>query len=231
MEPLFAAFLVGLLGGVHCVGMCGGIISALAASGASTTRQLIGYHTGRIASYVVFGTLAGAIGSAAMIANNVLPVQQVLYALSAAMLIALGLYMAGMTRYLAPVERAGGVLWRQIAPLTRRFMPARTPGQAIALGALWGWVPCGLVYSVLATALVSGSARGGALTMLAFGIGTLPQLLGAGVLLQRLGQLRTAAVRRAFGAMIVLLGLWGLAQLTHVGPWAHQLLALCFSLN
>ena len=84
MESLFAAFLIGLLGGVHCVGMCGGIISALAAPGTSTTRQLIGYHTGRIASYVVFGTLAGAIGSAAMIANNVLPVQQVLYAFSAA---------------------------------------------------------------------------------------------------------------------------------------------------
>lgn len=176
---------------------------------------LVGYQIGRIGTYTALGAISGALGSTALLASSVLPVQRALYVLTALMLVGLGLYMAGVTRYLAPIERVGGELWRHIAPLGRRLAPARTPVQALALGAVWGWVPCGLVYSMLATALVTADPSRGAVVMLAFGAGTLPNMLGASVLAHRLALLRRRGARRATGAIVVLLGLWGLAHLLH----------------
>lgn len=215
MEPVLAALLIGLAGGVHCVGMCGGIVAGIASSARNRAGVLVAYQLGRIGTYTAFGALAGMLGSAALLASSILPVQRALYALTALALVALGLYMAGITRVLAPVERAGAVLWRHIAPISRQLVPARTPVHAAALGAVWGFVPCGLVYSVLATALVSGDPARGALVMLAFGAGTLPHMLAASVILDRLKVLRTPAARRAIGAVIVLLGFWGLLHLVH----------------
>lgn len=219
-----AVFLIGLLGGVHCVGMCGGIVSVLSAQtvrmpGAGTAFPLhLAYNLGRISSYVIAGALVGAIGSFGMLLNDMLPVQMALYVAANLMMIALGLYLTGFTQSLAFTERAGQLLWRRIQPCTRRFLPVRGVAQAYPLGLLWGWLPCGMVYGVLTAALLSGSAERGAATMLAFGLGTLPNLLLAGMLLQRLRSIAQARyVRLGSGLLVIAFGVWGLINATTLG--------------
>jgi hypothetical protein len=209
-QGFLALFLVGLLGGTHCVGMCGGIVGALsmqAAQGRPALSIHLAYNCGRIASYTLAGALAGAIGFAF---GNLLPVQRGLYLFASLMLVALGFYLLGATRTLAVVERSGQWLWLHIQPATRRFMPVRGVAQALPLGMLWGWLPCGLVYSALTTALASGSAMRGAAAMLAFGLGTLPNLLLAGLLLARFRRFAQArATRIASGLLVLCFGCYG----------------------
>ena len=207
----FALFLVGLLGGTHCIGMCGGIVGALSLGAASRVSLQLAYNAGRILSYGVAGAIAGALGGASLALADQLPVRIVLFVLANLMLVALGLYLMGVTRALAFSERFGSRLWRHLQPLTRRYLPARTMAQAFPLGLLWGWLPCGLVYSALVTALASGSAASGALTMLAFGLGTLPNLLLAGLLAVRLrAYAAKPAVRFIAGLLVLGFGLRGL---------------------
>ncbi|MCK6386717.1 sulfite exporter TauE/SafE family protein [Zoogloea sp.] len=223
----FAVFLIGLLGGVHCVGMCGGIVSALTVQvrlpGQSSPARRewplhLAYNLGRIGSYTAAGAAMGAIGTVGMLFNEVLPVQLALYVAANLMLVALGLYLTGFTRALSGVERLGQRLWARIQPLTRRFLPARSVAQAFPLGVLWGFLPCGLVYSVLATALVTGSAERGAALMLAFGLGTLPNLLLAGMLLTRLRDVvRNQAVRTGAGLVVLAFGVFGLVTTPSLG--------------
>ena len=183
-----ALFLVGLLGGTHCIGMCGGIVGALALNQGARWSLHLAYNCGRILSYTAAGVVAGSLGAASIGWAGQAPIRLFLYLLANLMLIALGVYLLGVTRALAFTERAGQALWRRIQPLTRRFLPARSPAQAFPLGVLWGWLPCGLVYSALATSLTAGSAVRGGLMMLAFGMGTLPNLLLAGIVAGRLNE-------------------------------------------
>ncbi len=221
----FAVFLIGLLGGVHCAGMCGGIVSALslqmpAQAGERSPAWVIhlAYNLGRIASYAVAGAAMGALGSLGLLLNNALPVQMTLYVTANLMMVALGLYLTGVTGALAFTERAGQWLWRRVQPMTRRFLPVRGIAQALPLGALWGWLPCGLVYSVLTMTLLTGSAARGALTMLAFGLGTLPNLMLAGLLLARFrGVVRGRALRTGAGLLVLGFGAWGLINATTLG--------------
>ncbi len=221
-----ALFLIGLLGGTHCVSMCGGIVGALSvqqpvALPGQAVRQWpihLAYNIGRISTYVLLGAALGAVGTAGMLFNDVLPVQMALYVLANLMLVALGLYLTGFTQLLAPVERAGQHVWRRIQPLTRRFLPARNVSQALPLGLLWGFLPCGLVYSVLTTALLTGSATRGAGMMLAFGLGTLPNLMLAGMLFKRFRDLtRNTRVRFAAGMLVLGFGLFGLYHAPTLG--------------
>ena len=213
-SSFLALFLVGLLGGTHCVGMCGGIVGALSLGRRPQASLHLAYNAGRISSYVLAGALAGAVGEAGIALSGTLPLRLVLFAFANLMLVALGLYLMGATRALAFAERAGQRLWRRIQPLTKRFLPARTLRQAFSLGVLWGWLPCGLVYSALVTALTSGSAWRGAGLMLAFGVGTLPTLLLAGLLAVRLNEtLSRPIVRIAAGLSVLLFGLWGFYSL------------------
>lgn len=207
---LLALFLVGLLGGTHCVGMCGGIVGALSMGGQSRWSMHLAYNAGRIFSYAAAGMAAGALGGASLALQNQWPVRTGLFVLANLMLVALGFYLLGVTRFLAPVEGLGQRLWRHVQPLGRRFLPARTVAQAFPLGLVWGWLPCGLVYSALATALSAGSSGRGALMMLAFGLGTLPNLLLAGMVLGRLQDwVRRPLVRRASGLLVLGFGLYG----------------------
>ena len=220
----FAVFLVGLLGGVHCAGMCGGIVSALSfqtpgpsASGPAWLIHLT-YNLGRISSYAIAGSVMGALGSLGLLLNNALPVQMTLYVAANLMMIALGLYLTGMTGALAFTERAGQWLWHRVQPMTRRFLPVRGPAQAFPLGMLWGWLPCGLVYSVLAMALLTGSATRGAATLLAFGLGTLPNLMLAGLLLARFRNVvQGRALRLCSGLLVLGFGVFGLLNATTLG--------------
>ena len=219
---LFSMFLVGLLGSTHCLGMCGGIVTALTVRlpGDRPRRMLqLAYHAGRLATYTAGGALAAGLGSAALLLDGLLPVQIVLYVAAQLMLVALGLYLLGISRYLDLFERAGRALWRRIQPATSGFRPAGSSPRAFVCGMLWGLLPCGLVYSVLAIALLSGSAASGALIMLAFGLGTLPALLAAGTLLPGLqGMFRAQIARRAAGGIIIAFGLFGL---TYAGELEH----------
>ena len=216
---LASAFLVGLLGGGHCAGMCGGIVGAVSLSLPGSRPRigfLLAYNFGRIASYGAAGLLAGAIGASSFFLDHVLPVERVLYALASVMLILLGLYLAGIWRGVVVLETVGGKLWRHVQPWSKRFLPVRTLPQALALGSIWGWLPCGLVYSVVVAALATGSPWRGATLMLAFGLGTLPALLAMGMAAVRMrAVLQHAWVRRLSGLAVIgfgLLGLWRLAN-------------------
>jgi sulfite exporter TauE/SafE len=209
-----AVFLTGLLGGVHCAGMCGGIVAALAGQGGGKRLSLhLAYNGGRVLSYALAGALAGAAGSLGLLLDGLLPVQSALYVLANAMLIGLGLYLAGVSSVVAWIERLGLALWRRIQPLTRNLLPADTLPRALALGLLWGWLPCGLVYAVLTTALLTGDALDGAAIMAAFGLGTLPNLLLAGLALRRMtAATRARPLRMAAGGLVLGFGVYGLAN-------------------
>jgi uncharacterized protein len=217
---LLAAFLTGLLGGTHCVGMCGGIVAAMSFQGGvgQGGRQPfifhLGYSVGRIASYAALGALVGLIGSAAFLSDSLFPLQRGLYVLAQIVLILLGLYLAGLNQSIRLLEHAGGVLWRRVQPLLGKVMPVRNLGQAVMAGALWGWLPCGLVYSVLVMALAAGGALQGAALLLAFGLGTLPNLLLMGWAAESLRTFtRQVWVKRGAGFLVAAMGCWGLFQL------------------
>jgi sulfite exporter TauE/SafE len=207
---LISAFVVGLLGGVHCIGMCGGIVGALSL-GLAPDRNLpilLAYNAGRIGSYTLAGALMGALG---FYFSGLLPVQaaqRVLLTFAGVFLVLMGLYLAGWSNVLARVERAGGILWRRLEPLGRGLLPVRSVRNGFLLGLLWGWLPCGLVYSALVWTVSSGGALQGASLMLAFGLGTLPNLLLMGVAAAQLNRwVSRPAVRGLAGGLVMLFGL------------------------
>jgi len=182
----------------------------------------LAYNAGRIGSYGVAGTLAGLLGKQAttMGLTGGFPVGGIIAAL---IMILLGLYLGGWWQALRWLERLGAHAWRHIEPLGRRFIPVRHAGQALLLGMVWGWLPCGMVYSVLALALASGSGSEGGIIMLAFGAGTLPTMLAMGVAFSSLGRwVRSERVRKAAGILVILMGvLMLLAIPARQGHHAH----------
>jgi hypothetical protein len=213
---LLSALLAGLLGGVHCVGMCGGIVAVFSfrADGSAPPFRLhLAYNAGRVLSYTLFGALAGAFGGALQVAGF-LPVQTLLYVLAQVVMILLGLYLAGLSKSVLVFERAGGAIWRRVKPLFQKLIPVTTVPRAILAGMAWGWLPCGLVYSILISALAAGSAASGAALMLAFGLGTLPNLLSMGLFARQIQPfMQHLWVRRAAGLLVAGFGLWGLSRL------------------
>ena len=212
---MLTAFGAGLLGGAHCAAMCGGIVGLTCSPAASPQQRrwrfARAYNAGRISSYVLAGALAGALGQAGMALRGGVLAQHLLMFLMGATLIVVALNVAGFTPVTRGIEAAGGFLWRRVQPHSRRFLPVTTPWQALGLGALWGWLPCGMVYAVLLTALASGSAAEGALILAAFGLGTLPNLLLIGAAVGRVqGWMQWRALRYAASAAIAAVGIWGM---------------------
>lgn len=217
---LLAASLMGLLGGPHCIGMCGGIATALAPpiepGGGSRRRALavpVWLAAGRVGTYALLGLGVGSLGDAAAATVGAAAGPAARIGLGVLLILA-GLSMAGWwPGALGFLERPAAALWSRLSPLARRTLPVETPGRALLAGAMWGLLPCGLVYGALAGAAVVGSAGAGAAWMTAFGVGTLPAVLGAGWLG---GSLRGWAARRgvrgAAGALLVAAGLWTLAS-------------------
>jgi sulfite exporter TauE/SafE len=210
-----SAFVVGLLGGVHCLGMCGGIVGALTLGLPESVRSdyrsmapfLLAYNGGRISSYTIAGALMGGIG---MLAANLAAVhraQLMLQLLAGCFMVALGLYLGGWWLGLRRIEQVGGLLWKHIEPLGRHFLPVSQPRQAFALGLLWGWLPCGLVYSVLIWSIAAGGFVRGGLLMLSFGLGTLPVLLAMGASASGLAAfVRKRSTRMVAGAFVAAYG-------------------------
>jgi hypothetical protein len=231
---LGAAFLAGLAGGAHCAAMCGGLVGI--ASGARAHelsrhawwQRALAYNAGRIASYVAAGLLTGALGAAGLSLRGTPLVQQTLLAIMSGALIVLGAYIAGFAPLVRTIESAGAVLWRRIEPHSRRFLPADSAPRAFGLGMVWGWLPCGMVYAALIAALATGDPWHGALLMLAFGLGTLPNLLAIGASFGCAARLaRSRAARTAFAALIVGVGVFGMVKATQ--PAAHAGEAICRS--
>jgi len=207
------AFLTGLFGGVHCFGMCGGIVGALTLGVSENDKKSstfiisLGYNLGRISGYIVAGAIVGFLGSSLVDLTGIQTAKQVLAVIASLFMIALGLYLAGLWNGIAKIESIGAVLWKRIQPLTQRFIPVKSFQQAVPLGFLWGWLPCGLVYTALIWTLSAGGAIEGALIMLAFGLGTLPNLLAMGVIATRLSKwVQNPKVRLIAGMMVVLMG-------------------------
>ncbi|QFU00603.1 hypothetical protein FIU83_02990 [Halomonas sp. THAF5a] len=215
LPPLAAAFVFGLLGGAHCIGMCGGIMSALTfavppsmRSPARLSGLLLGYNLGRIGSYMAAGALAAALGTLIALSPQA---RLGLQALAAVMLILMALYIADWWKGLLRVEAVGRRLWHHLEPVGRRLMPVVRVPQAFALGAVWGWLPCGLVYSMLAWSLAIADPLRGAALMGAFGLGTLPALLATGLAARQFGTLiRHPATRTLAALSIIAFALWQL---------------------
>lgn len=217
-----AAFAAGLLGGVHCVGMCGGIVGALSAgSRGPAWRRLAAFNVGRILSYAVAGALAGTVGVALQAAGPETVLRTALFVFAQAMVILIGCYVAGWGGAIVRFERAGAGLWRRIEPLRKRLFPIDSDSRALGAGAVWGWIPCGLVYGMLPLAAASGGPLTGALVLAAFGAGTLPGLVLAGAAARGLASWRRQLwVRRTAGVAIVALGVAGLARVPAVAELA-----------
>jgi len=221
VAPLLSALILGLLGGGHCLGMCGGLMGALTLAippdqRARRLRLLLAYNLGRILSYAAAGLLIGLAGWA--VASS--PAAMLLRVLAGLLLIAMGLYLAGWWSGLTRIEAVGRHLWRHLQPVASRLMPVSSLPRALLLGAVWGWLPCGLVYSTLLWASSQGSPGESALLMLAFGLGTWPVLLATGMAAERLtALLRRRGVRIAGGLLVILFGIWTLP-----GPHQHWLM-------
>jgi sulfite exporter TauE/SafE len=210
-----AAFAAGLLGGVHCAAMCGPIVAACSnassASGRARWSLALAYNGGRIISYATAGAIAGFFGQTGL-ALRVGTLTLAMPIIASAALIVMALYVAGVPHVKRVLEGAGGVIWRRLQPFSRRFLPANTVPRAFGLGTIWGWLPCGMVYAVLMTAVAAAGPAEGALVMLAFGLGTLPNVLALGVIASRLKALRLKSVRMGAAAAI--------AGMAVVGPFA-----------
>ncbi|MEC4560151.1 sulfite exporter TauE/SafE family protein [Pseudomonas inefficax] len=218
---LGSALILGLLGGGHCLGMCGGLMGALTLAippeqRGRRLRLLLAYNLGRILSYACAGLLLGLAGWA--VASS--PAALGLRVVAALLLIAMGLYLAGWWSGLTRIEALGRGLWRHIQPIASRLLPVSSLPRALLLGALWGWLPCGLVYSTLLWAASQGNAGYSAALMLAFGVGTWPVLLATGLAAERVNiLLKRRSVRVAGGVLVMLFGIW-----TMPGPHQHWLM-------
>ncbi|RXJ74347.1 cytochrome biogenesis protein [Veronia nyctiphanis] len=206
-EDWLAALLIGLLGAGHCLGMCGGIGAAVAMATPTTTHRwpfLLGYNFGRLASYVLAGFILGGALSTVIEVSGFKHGLAILRLLAALMLILLALYLAQIWNGLSYIENVGKYLWKFLSPLTSKFLPLSTPFAAIPFGMIWGWLPCGLVYSALSWSAVSGSAMQGAVLMLFFGLGTLPAMLLVGSTAESMKRFMNNLLFRRFTAAILL---------------------------
>lgn len=224
------AFSIGLLGGAHCLGMCGGIMGALtmAISTDDTLKRwstVVVYNIGRISSYSLIAFLFYILIHQL---ESYLALEFMRY-VAGFLLIAMGLYLANWWRGLVYLEKLGTYLWRHIQPLSKTLLPVKTLPQAFVLGIVWGWLPCGLVYSALAYSATAVDALNAIGMMLAFGLGTLPAVVTSGLLAERLAAfIRLTGLRRFFAILLILFGIWTLWHLLvpahdnhHMLPFLH----------
>lgn len=209
------AFSIGILGGAHCIGMCGGIMGALtmavpADSRAAMSRRwqlVLTYNLGRILSYLFIAWLFYVI--VAGVEHYF--AWQFMRIVAGVLLIAMGLYLANWWRGLVYLEKGGAFLWRYLQPLSKKLLPVHSLKQALVLGMLWGWLPCGLIYSALVYSATAPTAIGAISIMLAFALGTLPAVMATGLLAERLSVLiQQNNIRQVFAVLIISFGIWTL---------------------
>jgi len=235
--PLFvpvAAFLAGLAGGLHCAAMCGPLIGIACGScpggrQREWLRHALAYNAGRIATYMIAGALTGAIGATGLALRGAPLTQQALLVVMSSSLILLAAYVAGFAPLVHGIERAGAAIWRHAGPRAGRFLPVNTPGRAFGLGLVFGWLPCGMVYMVLIAALTTADPLHGAMGMVAFGLGTLPNVLAISAWFKYVAA--AAKGRRSrflIAAVICAVGVVGILKATH--PATVSLLGQCLDI-
>lgn len=224
---VLAALAIGLAGSPHCLGMCGGIAGSLgAATGAGSQRRgllALTYNLGRLCSYTLMGALFALLVALLGLGISRPEWGFVLRLATGLVLLAVAAHLLIDWSGLRRIEAVGARVWRVIGPRAQRLLPVRSAPQALALGALWGWLPCGLVYTVLVAAAVSGDPLVGAGIMFAFGLGTLPAMTGVTLFGQALrGWQSRVATRRILGTAMLIFALWTLASpLAHMGGEHH----------
>ncbi len=210
------AFVMGLFSSMHCIGMCGSIIGTLTLSLDSKVRNnkarlaafVLNYNLGRIASYTIAGGLAGLVSAVLTFPVDVKMGHRLLQLSSALVMASAGLYIAGWFPHFAYVEKMGTLLWKKIEPFGRKLIPVRTRFNALLFGMVWGWLPCGLVYTALLLAATEGDVFKSAMTMLAFGLGTLPAVMGVGIMTASLQKLsKQVRFKQIIGILMILLAL------------------------
>lgn len=211
---LFTLFLLGFFGGTHCVGMCGGLSSAFALQlppHISRMGLIVLLNVGRLSSYVAIGALMGVVSQTGHLLNITHNWQQGLFVAANVLLLFMGLYLAGILAWAAKIEHIGQPIWRKLQPHLNRLLPIRSLPACVGVGMIWGWLPCGLVYNASLYALGSGSVQQGALYLLAFGLGTLPNLLAMGWFAAQLrGILQHKTLRLLAGLWVVAWACWQL---------------------
>ena len=214
-SSLYTALILGFSSALHCLAMCGGIVGALTMSLREEVRDnklslalYVGmYNAGRLTSYVLAGALAGALGQTLFYTISPQYGHTILRVIAALVMVGIGLYLAGWFPRFAYVEKLGDPLWSVLEPVGKKMIPARNPLHAFVLGVVWGWLPCGLVYSTLILSVSSGGASSGALYMLVFGIGTLPAVMATGILAWfMIWVSRLPYFKKLAGATIILMG-------------------------
>lgn len=174
----------------------------------SATHLILAYSAGRIFSYACAGALVAGLG---YVGAQYLALAPLLRGIAGLLLIAMGLYLVGWWRGLTLLEKAGQRLWQHLQPLAQGLLPLRTAGSAILLGLVWGWLPCGLVYTALAYAATAMSPLAGMAQMTAFGLGTLPAVLLGGLSMAKYGRVMQGKnFRRVFALSLVVYGVWTL---------------------
>ncbi|MDO4997544.1 MAG: sulfite exporter TauE/SafE family protein [Neisseria sp.] len=218
----FTLFLLGFFGGGHCVGMCGGLSSAFALQlppNLNRITLIFLLNFGRVSSYVAIGVVLGALGGLGISLDQTRNLQNGLFIGANVLLLCLGLYLAGIAGFARHIEAIGKPIWRQLNPLLNRLLPIKSTAGSFAVGLLWGWLPCGLVYSASLYALGSGGAWQGGLAMAAFALGTLPNLLAMGVFASQLKSfLQHKAVRFVAGLSV---SAWAVWQLVGFFGWLN----------
>ncbi|MDP6103530.1 MAG: sulfite exporter TauE/SafE family protein [Gammaproteobacteria bacterium] len=215
MDILFSVFLMGLLGGVHCLGMCGGVVALLNAgldgdirlNRSKTSSFHLYYNFGRVLSYVLIGAVFGLIGDLLSIALQMSVFDKVLRLFSGVLMVMVGLYIANWSSSIQILEKIGAKVWVKLQPLISKLLPINKPKSAFVVGLVWGGMPCGLVYGALSFAILSASSLDGGVIMLAFGIGTLPSLFLMAGFSAQIGHLsNNLLARRISGVLIIVLG-------------------------
>lgn len=235
MEVLISVFLMGLLGGVHCLGMCGGVVAMLTAGLDPQVRSdpkkvalfHLNYNIGRILSYILMGAIFGLVGALLTQSLQMNVLDKSLRIFSGVLMIMVGLYIGNWSSGIQVLEKIGAKLWVRLQPITQRFLPIKSLKSAFFTGLLWGGIPCGLVYGALGFAIISGSAEQGGMIMLAFGLGTLPSLLLMASVSTQLNTLvQKPVVRKVSGVLIIALGvvaLWmPINSMLNAKPHGHM---------
>ncbi len=213
---LAAAFLIGLFSSVHCLGMCGSIAGALALSlkpevredRTRLTQYVLAYNFGRITSYTLAGALVGTLGATLGGTFGSQTAHDLIRILAGVVMIAIGLYLAGWVPQLRRMDTLGAPLWRRLEPIGRRLIPVSSLPYAFLYGAVWGWLPCGLVYYALIWTVAAGGPAEGATYMLAFGLGTVPAVASAGLVTGWLARMsRMPQLRQLVGTLVIAMGL------------------------
>lgn len=214
------AFILGLSGAGHCLGMCGGIAAALSLGGSRSPAITLAYHSGRITSYTILGAALGLAAASIDITAWTIGLRY----LAGLLLIGMGLYIANWWRGMAQLERVGATLWKPVQRLSSNWLPLRHWPQGFALGLCWGLMPCGLIYSSLAWAATAQDATTSALMMLLFGLGTLPAMLATSLGAERLQAfLRLRGLKVVIAILLIGSGIWTLyLTAAHSGHGAHH---------